>query len=107
MTDSGEILPDYRWATIAAFYAAVRYVNAFLFERLDFIPSSHQEREAAIRMFAELRGVLDDYIGLHDAAGPARYSPRFTMAEDQVRTLVDEFLARVRQAVLSNVEPEG
>src|SRR4051794_7677263 len=74
---SNEVLPDYRWAAVVAFYAAVQYVNAFLFERLEFIPNSHAEREAAVRMLADLTVILDDYDQLRDASRLARYSPRF------------------------------
>jgi len=104
---SSEILPDHRWATIAAFYAAVQYVNALLFERLDFIPRSHMERESAIAMIAELNAVQDAYYRLKEAAVTARYTPRSTLTYETVRRYLDILLPAIRDAVLANLEPEG
>lgn len=36
--------PPFEWGAVVAVYAAVHYVNAFLYERLGFTPDGHIEK---------------------------------------------------------------
>ena len=40
--------PPYEWAIVLMFYAAVHYVNAYLWERQRFEPADHLERQQMV-----------------------------------------------------------
>ena len=63
------------WIVIAAFYAAVHYINAYLSERLGIEPLDHTERSDLVARVADLRQVMREYHRLRVAGYEARYRP--------------------------------
>jgi hypothetical protein len=50
--------PPFDWAVVAAFYAAVHYVNAYLWERYGLEPRNHAEQVRAVATDPNLKPVL-------------------------------------------------
>ncbi len=88
------------WVVIAAFYAAVHYINAYLWERLRLEPSNHSERSDMVELFSELRPVVAQYRYLRDSAYSARYDPDWRMSEARVHEPVDD-LETIASAVVA------
>lgn len=95
---------ELRWCEISAFYAAVHYVNAFLWERRQIEPSSHEERTVLVSSVRELRLVSTSYSLLLSAGLDARYRPRYRTHQRRVGTRVDEHLEAIRVAVLNALQ---
>lgn len=89
-----------RWAVVVGFYAAVHYVNAYVWERLRIEPGNHQERGAFISRIADLQPMRRHYIRLQTTAFDARYSAVYRPSSVVVRDLVETDLETVRVAVL-------
>ena len=93
-----------RWSAVMAFYAAVQYVNAFLYEELGRAPRTHDERENTLYLFASvLRPVTPSYTTLKSRAHAARYAPVSNITRESVRSLLDNELHAIRVAVLNNL----
>ena len=88
------------WTGVIAFYSAVHYVNAFLWEARRFAPKSHQERRGAFNREATLQPLLDNYRVLQAFSFDARYLVPFSASESEVRDLVDIDLRAVEGAIL-------
>src|SRR5581483_200027 len=87
---SGLQPPPLEWAAVAAFYAAVHYVNAFVFERLGQSPRDHRVRRGLVVRAAELRAVAGAYDTLFDLGWHALHAgvPRYASggaARDRTR----------------------
>ena len=84
--------PYLDWAVTIAFYAALRYVDAF------FHPqevSSHSERLRLVRTNPRTRPIYDSYMELYLQSRNARYElTEFT--PNQVKSLVVNSLGRIR-----------
>ncbi len=91
--------PPFEWAAVVAFYAAVHYVNAYLWEKLRVDPGSHDNRSRAVATHAALRRTAAAYSRLSDMAYRARYVPGFRMSRTDARELLDGNLESVRRAV--------
>lgn len=76
------------WATIAAFYAAVHLVNAYLRERLDLEPRDHTERTRLVSTVSVLRPIANEYDSLLDAAYLARYRTGYRLNRRQAQALI-------------------
>ena len=62
LIDSANTQPiSSEWATVAAFYASVHLVNAFLWERQSIEPLNHEERSRFVYMSADLRPFAQIY----------------------------------------------
>lgn len=96
-----------RWAAAIAFYAAVHYVNAYLWERLRIEPANHQERGEFVSRVSDLRLMRRYYIHLQAFAFDARYSPSFRPRSEVVRDLIEVDLEAVRVAVLRVLDAEA
>ena len=57
--------PPLEWAVVVAFYAAVHYVNAYLWERQRYEPRPHDDRENAVTRA----------VGLRPSASPSPATP--------------------------------
>jgi hypothetical protein len=89
-------LPALReWGAVAAFYGAVHYVNALLFERFAYEPRNQAERTAAINRVSELRALRRHYQRLNDAGYRARYVPMYAVSDERLRQLVEVHLRRI------------
>ena len=90
----------WEWTGVVAFYSAVHYVNAYLWEARRFSPNNHQERSDAFHVEAALRQARSGYWYLRDFAYEVRYRPRVSATEAIARDLVDIDLRAVEAAVL-------
>ena len=95
---------DLRWAAVAAFYAAVHYVNGYLWERLNLEPRDHNERSTFVSTVRELRSMNANYRRLRDTGYDARYVPRTRISRSRLGNLLAD-LEAVRSAVLSELQP--
>jgi len=95
-----------RWAAVAAFYAAVHYVNAYLREHLEIEPSNHTERSRFISSVSGLRSCRSHYVRLEAAAFDARYVAGSRIGPEEARELIDHHLETVRATVLPLLETE-
>ena len=91
---------ELRWAAVIAFYAAVHYVNGYLYERLVLEPSTHDERNTFVVTISDLRSVAANYGTLQDIGYRARYLAGFRITRQQVAALLDD-LEAIRVAVLA------
>ena len=92
--------PPIEWAAVAAFYAGVHYVNAYLWERRRLEPADHSQRNRWIRGLPELRPIFGAYKMLADLAWDARYKARFLVKPSVVQGAVHNQLERVRAQVM-------
>ncbi|MGI8687437.1 MAG: HEPN domain-containing protein [Thermomicrobiales bacterium] len=67
--------PPYSWAVVVAFYAAMHYVNAYLWEKIRIEPRNHDERSDWLAKIAALKSVDGQYGRLRSLAFSARYDP--------------------------------
>lgn len=95
---------DLRWAAVAAFYAAVHYVNGYLIERLHIEPRDHNERAMYVSRTRDLRGVNASYHRLRSSGFNARYVPRARLSRIELTDVLDD-LEAVRVAVLNALQP--
>ena len=58
------------WAVVAAFYVAVRYVDAYFYPNK---PVDHEERNRRVRTDSRTRRIADEYRLLYDRSRDARY----------------------------------
>ena len=93
--------PPCEWATVIGFYAAVHYVNAYLWERHGIAPRDHTERAYHVRHDRILRRCALAYARLADAGYKSRYIPRFRIAPARAYQLVHVDLANVWSVVLA------
>jgi len=95
----------FEWAAIAAFYAAVHYVNAFIWERFGQAPGDHRTRRGFVARIAPLNRVLRAYDLLADLGWQARYATVFrspAQLPQIVQSRLDEIRAVVYQALGSS-----
>ena len=88
------------WAGIVAFYSAVHYVNAYLWEARRFAPDNHRERNDAIGAEAALQPIREGYRLLRMFAFEARYAAPFLATEADARELLEYDLRAVEAGVL-------
>jgi hypothetical protein len=91
--------PPVEWATVVAFYAAVHYVNALLWERLGQSPRDHPTRRGFVARTTSLRRVLRAYDMLADLGWHARYTAIYQPSAATVRDAVHVQLEGIRTAV--------
>ena len=96
-----------RWSVVMGFYAAVHYVNAYLWERLQIEPHDHAERRSFVLTLADFRPIEYEYRRLYDRAYVARYQPGHVVANADARKLLDETLEPIRAAIVPilNAQP--
>jgi hypothetical protein len=91
--------PAYEWVAVMAFYAAVHYVNAYLWEIRRYAPPDHQNRNTLVNGDPALRQCRAEYDRLLNSGFRARYVPGFRLDEQEARDLIDVDLELVRQTV--------
>ncbi len=96
---SGVSPPPFEWATVVAFYAAVHYVNAFLWEKLRHEPRDHSARLQMVTM--ALRSIYSAYHKLADLGWRARYVPEFQLSGADARSAIEGDLAQIEREVLA------
>jgi hypothetical protein len=95
--------PPLDWAVVAAFYAAVHYVNVYLWETRQYDPGTHPNRGAAVQAEPVLRPAAQAYRRLQDLGFQARYvahfQPRAQSIQDRVQIDLEAIRHAVRQAL--------
>lgn len=51
----------YEWQTIALFYAALHYLQAYFSAKTGYYPETHQDRDREILRDAKLSSIYNDY----------------------------------------------
>lgn len=97
--------PPLEWAVVVAFYAAVHYVNAYLWEKIQYAPRNHGERVKAIDTWAELKAISSSYLVLQDYSFFARYRANFRVSRSDAIGLIQRDLPAVQAAVLCALAP--
>ncbi len=95
--------PPREWAVVAAFYSAVHYVNAYLWEKRRQEPSNHDHRRRLVAQESDLRRMSQSYGRLRALAFLARYADLFSPAESEIHGAVQTDLRAVERAL--NVAP--
>jgi hypothetical protein len=93
--------PPFEWAAVLGFYAAVHYVNAYLWEKLRYEPRDHDDRARQVCRVSGLRSLDGAYGRLRGRAFLARYKPEFRLSAAEAQTLLDVDLAQIEQTILS------
>ena len=86
------------WAVVAAFYAALHYVNAFLFETTGEAPEMHPRRRQAMDR-TQIARAKREYWALEDRAWQVRYTPDYVLGATDLATAVQKDLETVRRVV--------
>jgi uncharacterized protein (UPF0332 family) len=89
------------WAVIAAFYAALHWINAYLVTQ-NFKPANHETRDKAIVMYSVTKKIAWEYTVLKQHGFNARYRG-FRFTAKQVRDQVIPFLEAIKKQILQNV----
>jgi hypothetical protein len=90
----------WEWVGVAAFYSAVHYVNAYLWEHHGVAPSNHSERRRWLAADRTMARVTDQYDLLQVYGFEARYEPTFAASEHMAKDAVDIDLRAIEAAVL-------
>lgn len=97
--------PPLEWAVVIAFYAAVHYVNAYLWEKMQYAPRNHGERVNAVRTWTDLKVVSASYLLLQDYAYFSRYQPNFHVSKSEATDLIQNDLPAIQIAVMRALIP--
>jgi hypothetical protein len=92
--------PPLEWAVVVAFYAAVHFVNAFLWEHRRWKPPDHNASSSAVNRDAQLRSASPSYERLRSHAYQARYLQQYHVTATDAGGLVHNDLESVRRVVL-------
>jgi hypothetical protein len=96
--------PAFEWAVVIAFYAAVHYVNAYLWEKLRREPRDHRERAAMVALVSDLRSASNSYIRLQNLAYQARYAHFFDISPSNAAQAVQIDLGLIERTVVSTLD---
>jgi hypothetical protein len=78
------------WCVVVAFYSAVHYVNAYLWEKYHFSPPNHAAREQRIYADPTLARIAVSYDTLKDWGMQARYDPVAQITDADAQHAIDE-----------------
>jgi hypothetical protein len=99
---AGSLRPSpYEWITVIAFYSAVRYVSAYLWERHREVIEEHPTRWRRVRTEGLLRRCRAQYGRLQNAGWNARYTRGFQVSRQDAERLVNFDLANVESVVMA------
>ena len=87
------------WAGVAAFYAAMHYVNAYLWETARLEPANHLDREAIIGNWPALAPLSQAFRALFTYSIDIRYAPQFQLRRADLRRMIERDLARIARTV--------
>ncbi len=91
--------PPCDWAVVVAFYAAVHYVGALLWERSEYEPHDHGERGRAINRMQELQQIEAVYFRLYDVGKKVRYLPGMKISAAPIEIALGD-MAQIRTTIL-------
>jgi len=99
---SGSLQPSpYEWIAVIAFYAAVHYVSAYLWEKHSEEIEEHPRRAARVRTEGLLKRCSLQYGRLSNAGWNARYTRGFQLSRQDAGRLVNFDLANVESVVMA------
>jgi hypothetical protein len=87
------------WGAVAAFYAAVHYVHAVLWEHHGLNPRDHPTRRGYVARTTLLKQALGAYDALYDLGWQARYRRSFRPKSPTVLDAVHRQLDAIRRLV--------
>ncbi len=93
--------PPYEWAIVVAFYAAVHFANAYLWERLRQEPRNHDERRNMVYM--ALRRMSLAYVHLAGLGWRGRYDPTYRPSRAEAERAIQTDLAAIERAVMAEL----
>ena len=91
--------PSFEWAAVIAFYAAVHFVNAYLWEQYRIAPRDHADRSYHVMTDPILRRCMQAYSRLRDEGYRSRYHRARRLNARQAAGLVNVDLANVESVV--------
>jgi len=91
--------PPFEWIAVIAFYSAVHYVNALLWEQHGIAPANHTQRGGHIATLSPLTRARLEYRQVNSHAWNARYVSGYRLSETQTRDLLDANLVQVEAVV--------
>jgi hypothetical protein len=86
-----------------AFYAAVHYVNAYIWERYRIEPRSHAERGYDVQPDPVLRRRERAYRRFRDAGYRSRYDRLYQVSPSEAAGLVNVDLAHVEATIMAAI----
>jgi hypothetical protein len=95
--------PPFEWVAVVAFYAAVHYVNAILWEWGGVKPDTHTERTWYVEYHPPLAAFRLEYRHLNIHGWNARYAAGYRLSLRQAQTLVEVTLLHVERVVCSSL----
>ena len=93
--------PPFEWVAVVAFYSAVHYVNALLWEWRSIKPATHTERNWYVDNHPPPAAFSLDYRVLNSHGRNARYAPGYRLQQPQAIALTNVHLAQVETTVCS------
>ena len=101
LLSQSELAPEpWEWVTVILFYAAVHYVNAYLWERYHVNPANHGERTYGVHHDSAIDACRRQYDRLRDEGFNARYDERAVVSAQTARRLLDVELRAVEATVM-------
>lgn len=95
------------WAGVAAFYAAVHYINAYLWEIARLEPAHHLDRETLIGNWPILSPASQPFRRLFTYSIDIRYAPQFQITRDDLRRMIGRDLARIAHTIEQQLSDDG
>ncbi len=86
---------ELNWAAVAAFYAAMHAINAYLWEIARLEPSSHRDRRAIIGQWPTLSMLERSYAALFNRSLLARYEPEYRVKRSHLTIHISRHLTRI------------
>ncbi len=96
VNDDAASTTELNWAAVAAFYAAMHAINAYLWETARLEPANHRDRRNIMDRWPALTPLRTSYFALLDYSVLARYSPGFEARPPNLDALVNQHLAHFR-----------
>ena len=86
---------QWNWAAVAAFYAAMHAVNAYLWEIARLEPANHRDRREIVTRWPTLQPILASYDELFTFSIRARYEPGYSIRRSRLNSLANRNLTHV------------
>lgn len=99
LLDDDATTTERNWAAVAAFYAAMHAVNAYLWEVARLEPSNHQDRREIITRWPVIQPLRASYNALFEFSIRARHEPSFAAKRSSLSTAIHRHLARVMATI--------
>ena len=97
--------PPLDWALVAGFYAALHYVQAYVWETQHYRAGTHDDLRDTIRRTYQLRSIEFQYRQLLDRSWQVRYLHEFSITLQDATDLLTRNLEPIRQVVLNGLGP--